>query len=134
MPPYPHIVFYKSNLTLPLRFTTPRKRRLGEILTLTAAPATSAGTLESIGDEDVLHVEGNDADSLLRPRLRRVYPGLRSCLGRLPMDSLRWDFLLSFISRFSTQFVYIILSLRLKVIGFFSASLPSISLRKDGHA
>jgi hypothetical protein len=40
---------------------------------------------------------------------------------------------LSFLSRFSTQFVYIILSLRLKVIGFFSASLPFPSERTDMH-
>jgi len=42
---------------------TPRKRRLGETPTLTAAPAASTETLETVGGEDVVHVEGNDADS-----------------------------------------------------------------------
>jgi len=37
---------------------------------------------------------------LPRPRLRRENPALRGRLGRLPKDSLRWDFLLSFLLRF----------------------------------
>jgi hypothetical protein len=41
---------------------TPRKGRLGEAPTLTAALMASTETLETVGGEDV-HVEGNDADS-----------------------------------------------------------------------
>jgi hypothetical protein len=53
-----------------------------------------------LNSEDPSMWRGTTLTLLPRPRLRRKNLALRSRLGRLPMDSLRWDFLLSFLSRF----------------------------------
>ena len=87
---------------------TPRKRHLGETPTLTAAPAASTETLETVGGDTVKM--SSMWRGIPRPRLRREKPALRGRLGRLPMDSLRWVFFCLFF-RASLYKLYLLLFL-----------------------